>query len=206
MAAPGQSGTAPMTGAVLAGGQSTRMGTNKALLPFGGGRIIELLLQTLRPLFPELAIVANDASAYRDLGVPVWPDRIPGRGALGGIHAAVANSRFPQTFCIACDMPCATGGVIAYLQRLAPDYDAVVPRTAAGYEPLHAVYGKTCLPTMESLLGAGRLRIDELFPLVRARMVEEHELRPIDPLLRSFINLNTRDDLEAAVRLARERI
>ncbi len=193
-----------MTGVVLAGGRSTRMGTNKALLKFGGVRIIERLLQTLRPLFPEVAIVANDATAYSDLGVPVWPDRIPGTGALGGLYTAVVNSAFPQTFCIACDMPYPNAAVIAYLQRLAPDYDVVVPRTADGYQPLHSVYSKGCTAAMESLLGGGRLKIDLLFPQVRLRVVDEEELRPLDPLLHAFVNVNTREELEAARRLARQ--
>ncbi len=192
-----------MTGVVLAGGRSTRMGTNKALLEFGGARIIERLLQTLRPLFPEVAIVANDATAYSYLGVPVWPDRIPGTGALGGLYTAVVSSAFPQAFCIACDMPYPNAAVITYLQRLAPGSDVVVPRTADGYQPLHAVYSKSCSAAMESLLRAGRLKIDQLFPLVRLRIVDEEELRPIDPLLHAFVNVNTREELEAASRLAR---
>lgn len=191
-----------MTGAVLAGGGSTRMGVNKALLEFGGVRIIETLLRTIRPLFPEIVIVANDPDAYADLGVPIWPDRIPEKGALGGIYTAVFHSAFPQTFCIACDMPFPNPAVIAYLRDLAPGYDVVVPRTAEGYHPLHAVYRKTCLPSMEAMIQADRLKIDRLFPLVRVRAVEEEELRPMDPALRCFVNVNTREDLEAAARLA----
>ncbi len=192
-----------MTGVVLAGGRSTRMGTNKALLEFGGLRIVERLLQTLRPLFSEVAIVANDAEAYAYLDVPIWPDRIPGKGALGGLYTAVFNSTFPRTFCIACDMPFPNRAVIAYLQALAADADVVVPRTADGYQPLHAVYGKGCLPAMERLLAADRLKIDQLFSAVRLRVVEGDALRAMDPLQRAFVNVNTREDLEAAARVAR---
>lgn len=192
-----------MTGVVLAGGRSTRMGANKALLEFGGVRIVERLLQTLRPMFPEIAIVANDAEAYAYLDVPIWPDRIPGKGALGGLYTAVFNSAFPRTFCIACDMPFPNRAVIAHLQGLAPDADVVVPRTADGYQPLHAVYGKTCLPPMERLLAADRLKIDQLYSAVRLRIVEGQELRVLDPLQLAFVNVNTREELEAALQLAR---
>jgi molybdopterin-guanine dinucleotide biosynthesis protein A len=178
------------------------MGTNKALLAFGGVRIIEGLLAKLRPLFPEVLIIANEQAMYADLGVPVVPDRVPGKGSLGGIYTAVYHGTFPQAFCIACDMPLASPAVIAHLRDLAPGYDVVVPRTAEGYQPLHAVYGKTCLPHMEAMIRADRLKIDRLFPLVRVRTVEETELRPLDPTLRCFINVNTREELEAAVRLA----
>jgi molybdopterin-guanine dinucleotide biosynthesis protein A len=191
-----------MTGAILAGGRSTRMGTNKALLEFGGVRIIQGLLSKIRPLFPEILIVANDQAAYADLGVPVIPDRIPEKGSLGGIYTAVYHSAFPQVFCIACDMPLASPAVIAHLCGLAPGYDVVVPRTAEGYQPLHAVYGKTCLPHMEEMIGANRLKIDRLYPRVRVRTVDEAELRGLDPSLGCFINVNTREELEAAVRLA----
>jgi len=193
-----------MTGAILAGGRSTRMGTNKALLEFGGVRIIEGLLSKIRSLFPEILIIANEQAVYADLGVPVIPDRIPEKGSLGGIYTAVYHSTFPQAFCIACDMPLASPAVIAHLRGLAPGYDVVVPRTAEGYQPLHAVYGKTCLPHMEEMIRADRLKIDRLFPLVRVRTVEEAELRRLDPSLGCFINVNTREELEAAVRLTQE--
>ena len=191
-----------MTGAILAGGRSTRMGTNKALLEFGGVRIIEGLQAKIRPLFPEILIIASDRDAYADLGVPVVPDRIPEKGSLGGIYTAIYHSAFPQAFCIACDMPLASPAVIAHLRDLAPGYDVVVPRTAEGYQPLHAVYGKTCLPHMEAMIHANRLKIDRLFPLVRVRTVEEAEVRSLDPSLGCFLNVNTREELEAAVRLA----
>ena len=191
-----------MTGLALAGGRSGRMGANKALLEFGGVRIIERLLRTIRPLSPEIVIVANDPDTYADLGVPVWPDRIPEKGALGGIYTAVFHSTFPQTFCIACDMPFPNRAVIAYLRDLAFGYDVVVPRTADGYQPLHAVYSKTCLPHMEAMIHADRLKIDRLFPGVRVRTVEEEELRPMDPSLRCFVNVNTREELEAATQMA----
>ena len=191
-----------MTGVVLAGGRSARMGTNKALLQFDGVRIIERLLGAIRPLFEETAIVANDAEAYADLGVPVWPDRIPGKGALGGIYTAVSRSASPRVFCIACDMPFPSQAVITYLRDQAAGYDAVVPRTADGYHPLHAVYGKGCLPAMEAMIRDGALRVDRLFPLVRFRTVGENELRSLDPSLLSLVNVNTWEDLEAATLLA----
>lgn len=200
----GTLGHRAMTGAILAGGRSTRMGTNKALLPFDGVRIIDGLLRKLRPLFPEVLVIANDRDAYADVGVPVFPDRIPEKGSLGGIYTAVFHSTFPQTFCIACDMPLANPAVIAYLRDRASGYDVVVPRTADGYQPLHAVYGKACLPHMEAMIRADRLKIDRLFPVVRVRTVEEEELRPLDPSLRGFINVNTREELETAARLTQE--
>jgi molybdopterin-guanine dinucleotide biosynthesis protein A len=190
-----------VTGAILAGGKSTRMGTNKALLSFGGRSILEGLLGKMRPLFPEMLLIANDPAPYRHLGLPVYPDRIPEKGSLGGIYTALHHSAFHRTFCIACDMPLADPRVIGLLCDLAPDYDVVVPRTPEGYQPLHAVYSRSCLPHIEAMIRADRLKIDRLFPQVRVRTVGAEELRALDPSLHSFVNVNTPEELEAAARL-----
>jgi len=191
-----------MTGAVLAGGDSTRMGTNKALLPFGGVRIIERIIRRIRPLFAEILIVANEPDPYADLGLPIFPDRIQGKGPLGGIYSAVFHSASPHTFCVACDMPLLNPAVVAYVRDMAVGYDVVVPRTPDGYQPLHAVYSKACLGHMESMIRNDRLKIDRLFPAVRVRVVTEEELRPMDSGLDCFVNINTREELEAVARLS----
>ncbi len=191
-----------MSGVVLAGGASSRMGTNKALLKVRGRPLIEGVIGTLKPLFREVAIVANDPAAYAGLGVPIWPDAVTGKGALGGIYTALSRSAFAQIFCIACDMPFPSPAVISLLAGLAPGYDVVVPKTGSGYEPLHAVYGKSCLPSIRTMLSEGRLKVDLLFPGVRSRVVEEAELRALDSDLRCFLNVNTQEELLAAARLA----
>jgi molybdopterin-guanine dinucleotide biosynthesis protein A len=100
-------------------------------------------------------------------------------------------------------MPFPNPALITYLRDLASEYDVVVPRTADGYQPLHAIHSKTCLPLMETMIHAGRLKIDKLFPAVRLRTVEEKELQALDPSLRCFVNVNTREELEAVARQCR---
>lgn len=195
---------AALTGAILAGGRSRRMGSDKGLLPFGGRRLIEVVLEALRPLFTDIVIVANRPAAYAAFGVPVVTDRIPDCGPLGGIHAALCASPSRHVFSIACDMPFPNSAVIAHLVSLAPGYDAVVPRSHAGYEPLHAIYGPSCLAAVEAMLRAGRLRADELFAAVRVRRVDAEELSPLDPSGRWSVNVNTPEELEAARRLLEE--
>ncbi len=202
MTGPTPPGEPPaVTGAILAGGDSRRMGRNKALLSIGGRSIIQTILAALQPLFAELLVISNDAEAFTELEVPIRPDRLQGRGALGGIHAALFYSRLPQTFCIGCDMPLVNPAVVAHLCNLAPGYDVVVARSGRGYEPLHAVYGRACLPRIEAMLGLGRLKVEELFADVRVREVSEEELRTLDPELRCFVNVNTPEELEAVRRL-----
>jgi molybdopterin-guanine dinucleotide biosynthesis protein A len=198
-----------VTGAILAGGRSTRMGTNKALLAVDGLRLIDRAAAALGRCFPEVLIVANDPAPYAGMGLPVVADLVPGKGSLGGLYTAVTAAAHPYAFCLACDMPFANPALIRYLAGLAPGHDAVVPRTDDGLQPLHAVYGKGCLPAMRRLIEVNRLKIDGLFPQVRVRYPEEGEMRPFDPDLLSFWNLNTRDDLaqahaRAAGRMARD--
>ena len=190
-----------MTGAVLAGGHSRRMGADKGLLPFGDRRLVEVVVDTIRPLFSQVLIVADDTEAYGGFGVPVEPDRLPGNGPLGGIHSALCASRFAHTFCIACDMPLADPGVITYLCTLAHGHDVVVPCSPDGLEPLHAVYAHSCISHLERMIRDGRLRVDALYPSVRVRRVTVEEVRALDPSLRCFRNVNTPADLDAARRL-----
>jgi molybdopterin-guanine dinucleotide biosynthesis protein A len=181
------------------------MGGAKALLSLGGERIIDRIVRALAAVFADLLIVANDPGPVAGCGVPVHPDRIPGAGALGGIHAALAASPAPWTFCIACDLPFADPDLVAFLASLTPGVDAVVPRTPGGLEPLFAVYAASCLPTLEARIRAGALRADGLVGAVRTRIVEAEELRRIDPRLRSFVNVNTPEELARARRLLAER-
>ena len=195
---PGPLAFAAVTGAVLAGGRSRRMGSNKALLAFGDRPLIAHVVDILRPLFAEVLIVANERFPYAWLGIPVHTDHVPGKGPLGGIYTALASSSHPRTFCLACDMPLANPAVIARLCYLAPDFDVVVPHSGKGYEPLHAVYSRSCLPHLGRMLREDRLRVDELFSAVRVRRVDVEELRLLDPPLTTFLNVNTPKDLADA--------
>ena len=137
-----------ISGVVLAGGKSTRMGRNKAILEIGGKRLIDRLVEGLQGIFPEVIIVANTLDLYDYLGVRVVPDLIRDKGALGGIYTAAAIASNPWVFVMACDMPFFNPGLIRYLATLTDDWDAVVPYTDE-WEPLYALYAKTCLPQME---------------------------------------------------------
>lgn len=194
-----------MTGVVLAGGKSTRMGANKAALRLGGRPLIDGVVEVLRSLFPEVLIIANAPGLYDYLGLPVYPDRIPDKGSLGGLYTGLTYASHPAAFFAACDMPFLNAALIASLRDAAPGYDAVVPRTPEGLQPIHAVYGKACLPVMEALIAAGRLKIDRLFPRVRTRVVEEADLRRLDPDLDSFLNCNTPAEFAAAAERLRQR-
>lgn len=183
-----------MTGVILAGGASSRMGSNKAFLLHRGGRIIEGIYRTLSELFEEVIVVTNTPQLYQFLPCPKVPDLYPGKGVLAGIHAALSQSTEPAIFTVACDMPLLNGELIRHLAKLSQGVDVVMPKSDSGFEPLHAIYGKACLPALEELLKSGEQRVISLLPQVRVREVSALEVALFDREFASFVNINTPDD------------
>ncbi|NLW07601.1 MAG: NTP transferase domain-containing protein [Clostridia bacterium] len=191
-------------GIILAGGKSTRMGRNKALLPLGEQSLLATIAALLRPLFAEIIVVSNTPEAYQDLDARLVEDIIPGRGPLSGIHAGLAASSYWHNFVVACDMPFLEQDLIDYLLQQAPGYDVVVPRRGEYLEPLHAVYSRGCLPVIEEHLKQGKHKTIAFYPRVKVRYlgVEEYKNFDNNSLERIFLNINTPDDFMAARRLA----
>ena len=193
-----------MTGIVLAGGKSSRMGFNKAFIEFGGKRLIEATVDRLKALFPEVLIVANDPPLYAYLGVKVVSDLIPDSGSLGGIYTGLSAARHPACFFAACDMPFLNAELITLLVREAEGWDAVVPRVRGELQPLHAVYAKSCLPLIKESIDASVLKIARFFPKAKVKIIEEPALRAVDPYLFGFMNVNTPLELEQAEAVRRQ--
>jgi molybdopterin-guanine dinucleotide biosynthesis protein A len=197
--------------ALLAGGQSRRMGRDKALLDFLGEPLLARVIRRVRPLTDDLFIVATDRPEYTRFGIPVVPDAVPGCGPLGGIYTALSVARNDACVVLSCDLPFVNPQLLGALLTLPRDYDVLVPvrpvRTDQGgtetFETLHAIYVKSCLPAIARCLTAGRYKIVSFFPEVRVRRVEESELRRYDPELLSFLNTNTPDAYQRALDLAR---
>jgi len=190
---------------IQAGGESRRMGQDKALLPFLGRPLIQRVLERVTPLADEILVTTNNPEAYRFLGVPLLPDTLPGRGALGGLFTALRAASNSQVAVIACDMPFINPDLLrSELDLLhSSGSDLVIPQLEGGLEPFHAVYRKeSCLPEIEWALAADKWRVDSWFSRVRIYRMPEDEIRMIDPDLRSFWNVNTPDELEQAVRAA----
>lgn len=184
-----------VTGVVLAGGRSLRYGTNKALERVGGVRLIELVIQALRPVLPEIILITNTPSDFGFLGLPMYKDRIPNLGPLGGIHTGLYFMPSPVGFFVACDMPFLNTSLIGYMVSLRHDADAVVPRVSGLLEPLHAVYTNACAPAVEECVARGERRIGSFYPMVKVRYVEEAEIRRFDPRLGLLTNVNRPEDL-----------
>ena len=187
-----------ISGAILAGGQSSRMGQNKALLRLGGDRLIDRVVHVLEGIFAELLLVTNSPEIYAHLGIRMVSDVFPQKGSLGGIYSAIYHASTPYCFVVACDMPFLQAPVIRYLSEHIADYDVVIPDVYGERQPLHAIYNKTCLAPIRQRLDANRLKIVGFLPDVRARVVTTDEILPLDPALRTFQNLNTPEEFQAA--------
>ncbi len=193
-----------MTGIVLAGGKSSRMGLNKAFIEFGGKRLIEATVERLAGLFPEVLIIANDLEPYAYMGVRVIPDLIPNSGSLGGIYTGLSAATHPMGFFVACDMPFLNPALIALVVREAEGSDVAVPRVEGELQPMHAVYAKSCLPFIKEAIDLGMLKIARFFPKVKVKIIEEPALRAVDPHLLGLMNVNTPLELEKAEAIRRQ--
>ena len=186
----------PITGIILAGGKSIRMGQDKAFIEVDGIPIILRIFAVFDRLFPETIIVANEKESYGKLGIPVYTDLVPGQGALGGLYTGLVRSTFSYSFCVGCDMPFLSEPLIHYLLGRINRVDAVVPHTSDGLQPLHAIYSKQCMEPIQHALELGITKIVDVYPLIRLRVVDEEEFLALDPERRSFTNVNTPEDLK----------
>jgi len=189
-----------VTGVVLAGGASRRMGQNKALMPLGGERLVDRVVRTLGESCSELLMVTNSPEVYADAGIRMVGDVCPGKGSLGGIYSAIYHATTPYVLVVACDMPFLHATSLTYLIEQIGDHDVVIPDVLGEQQPLHAIYARTCLEPIRRRLEADRLKIVGFLPEVRVRTVTAAELQVFDPELLAFQNLNTPEEYEAAAR------
>jgi len=193
-----------LTLAVQAGGRSSRMGRDKGLIELRGKALVVHVIERLAGLAEDVVITTNHAQAYAVLGFRTAGDRQPAAGALAGLATALEAAHGDPVLVAACDMPFASRALAAHLLSLSAEAEAVVPRRAGEYEPLFAVYRRTCLPAIQRALDEGQKRMISFLPAIRVRTVEEPEVQSIEPDPYCFFNVNTPADLaEAELRLRR---
>ncbi len=164
------------------------------LIPLGGDMYIVTASERVSPRLSCHHRLKAVADIYRD------------KGPLGGIYAGLKASGADYNLVVACDMPFLNPDLLGYMLQLAQGFDLVVPRVGEMIEPLHAVYSRACLASVESLLEQGDLQVRRLFPLVKMRYVEAEEIDRFDPRHLSFFNINNEADLARAKDLARNEI
>jgi len=183
-----------VTGVVLAGGQSKRMGQNKALMPFKSSTLIEQVLATLCS-FTDEQIIIGDPEIYCRFGT-VYADVFPGKGPLGGLHSALLNSNTDLNFVVGCDMPKIDRSIFDHLLgHDGEEYDAFVPIHAGQMEPLCALYSKKCLDHFADCLEQDMLKLSDAFSGIRVKFVQVGPGTEIDDL-DVFKNLNLPEDIE----------
>jgi molybdopterin-guanine dinucleotide biosynthesis protein A len=179
---------------ILAGGQSRRMGRDKAHLPAGVGTLLERIVDRLSPVVDQVIVAGGPQLSIP--GVRWVPDARSGAGPLAGMAAGLAAVSFDLAWVVACDLPDVEPGIGELLFDSASDVDAVVPRLDARPECLCAVYRTSLAARILTLLDAGERRVTALLDGIRVRYVEAAELRRVDPELRTFRNLNTQDEYQ----------
>jgi molybdopterin-guanine dinucleotide biosynthesis protein A len=193
-----------VTGCLIAGGKSRRMGRDKRFLQVGGVPLLDRSLHVLEALFDEILVVlAEPISEWTAGRHRVTYDAIQDCGSLGGLYTGLMEATSPRIFAVACDMPFLNADVIRYLVQVDPAADIVAAKLQWGFQPMHAVYSKRCASPLERMARSGDLRIQRLFehPDLRIRIVGEPELTRLDPGLRSFQNINTPGEYEIAQNL-----
>lgn len=197
-----------MTAVVLAGGLSRRLGRNKALEPFEGEPLIRRVISRMDQVGDSVIVVVNDSARAVELdlpeGVSASIDRYPNKGSLGGILTGLLTAPTEWSAFCACDMPFVNTRLYRHLASLRDGYDAVVPVVEGRPEPTHALYSRVCIGPIDERVSANVLKISAFFDDVKVRLVPEQEIRRFDPGLLSFFNVNTQEDLETALRLAKK--
>ncbi|MCI0712966.1 MAG: molybdenum cofactor guanylyltransferase [Chloroflexi bacterium] len=189
--------------AIIAGGQSSRMGRDKSFVELAGQPVIKHVMERVEGLGQaETILITNHMAAYAHLDLPMFSDVLPDKGSLGGIYTAIYYSQQPHTLVVACDMPLLNTDLLRYMVGLLDDETDVIVPTVEGYpQGLHAIYGKECLDLIQQRLEANRLKVIGFYGDVQVRYIDEAEYQPIDPHGHSFFNVNTPEDLERARQL-----
>jgi molybdopterin-guanine dinucleotide biosynthesis protein A len=188
---------------VLAGGASSRMGTDKAMLLIGGVPVIRHIVEKMSPIGPVL-VVTNHPERYRWLEVPMVKDREPGRGPLAGLHAGLSTSICETNLVVACDMPFVSMRAAVWLLSRLGNAFVCVPTLDGRPHPLFAVYRKACLPVLARQLREGQLQVRRFLAEVPTRFVSLEEAGLGEEAERCVWNMNRPEDYHRALQMAHE--
>ena len=191
---------------VLAGGKSSRMGKNKALLPFGTRTGIERILDELKPLCSRPILVTNEPELYQQIEAELVQDNYPGMGPLAGLEAGLSVTKEDWNLLVACDMPFVSRSLAEELLVRAGEKDCIVPMIEGRTHPLFALYNKSILPTVQAKLKGNTLRMMAVLESCDTLYVKEEDLARVENLEDALFNMNVPGDYEiAAVKLKEQK-
>ncbi len=179
-----------VSGLILAGGESSRYGRNKALVNFNGMPLIQRVSRVMQSLFHEVIIITNTPEEYSFLKLPMCEDLIKGLGPLGGLFTGLTRMTNDAGFLVGCDMPFLNRKLIRHIVEIRDDCDVIVPSISGMMEPLHALYGQGCLPAIRQLIDSRKYQIGQFFTEVSVKYIDEDTIRFFDPEMRCFYNIN----------------
>ena len=192
---------------ILAGGKSLRLGYDKVLEKVGNTSLLEQVISRIDSFSDNIIIVTAKERTFAPLAshpkVKILSDILPGQGSLGGIYTGLVESESFHNLVVAADMPFLNESLLRYMIEASDGFDFVLPRVKNLYEPLHAVYSRNCITPIEAIFESGRKVIVDLFDHVKVKFIEAEEVDRFDPQHLSFFNINTKEDLERARKIAR---
>jgi molybdopterin-guanine dinucleotide biosynthesis protein A len=189
------SASTDVTGIILAGGKSSRLGRDKALVDSAGKPLIQRVADRLRAVVDDVIVVTDRPAHFRFLGLQMTSDKYHNVGTLAGLHAGLAAMRSAYGLVVGCDMPLLNADLLRHIVSLRDGYDVVMPQLGEYYEPLHALYSVRCLPCIERAIEAGQRRMLSACAGMRVRYVRDDEIATYDPHHLSFFNVNDDQDL-----------
>ena len=183
-----------MTCAILAGGKSTRMGQDKATVKIGDKPLIRIVYEKAKEVFDDVMIISKLHNTIESIDAPVLGDVVPFGNSMTGIASALIYSKTPYTFVVACDMPFLSTEAFKYMINETTGEDVIIPKTNLGFEPLHAIYNRSCIAHFLRLIGQNRLKVAGVLPFVSVKELKEQPC-----FLRNgssvFTNINAMKDL-----------
>lgn len=195
-----------VTGIILSGGKSSRMGTNKSLLKIGDRTVIEIMAQLMKSVFENVIISTSTKEEYSFLNCPMAADIYIHSGPLAGIHAALMESTTERNFVISCDVPLMSREMIEYFVEYKTEKPILISRAAGYLQPLVGIYMKRLLPLIENILSENENKSDEKKKhLSLHALIDKTDTEIIDVTTlpfysdKLFFNLNNKDDFEKLI-------
>ena len=186
---------------ILAGGENSRIGREKAFLKIGESTIIEEQLSSLHGIFEEIIIVTNNRENFKDMDAKVVTDIVPHSGPMGGLFTGLAVSSNIHCFVIGCDMPLINLELIKFLIDKIKENDIVIPLASRGKETLFAIYSINCLETIKRQIELKCLKLIDILKHHKVKYISQKEIEKFDPKELSFFNVNSPKDYEEVLRL-----
>lgn len=189
--------------AILAGGKSIRMGRDKATLVLDSEPLVQRVYGVAREVFKNIIVVSNDHDVLPGMDIPIIRDVVAVQSPLAGIVSALIHADADYVFALACDMPFLSAGAMRYMLDNVNGEDIIIPKTEKGYEPLHAIYKRSCISYMLTCIERGRYKIRDILPYLSVKIVKE-----APPFFHDgvsvFTNVNTKEEFEKALAIGRD--